>query len=80
MLASLKCNLVIDNLKVPPEKEIVNRLKGFYSNRTTSLISDDTDKNRKRKLSVKASRRTFVSYCYFFDNNITKDVIITSAG
>ena len=43
-------------------KDIMRRLKGFYgSRRNTKVTKEDEVKNKKRKLAVKASRRTYVS-------------------
>jgi hypothetical protein len=48
----------------------MNRLKGFYgSRRSVAMIEEDDEKMKKRKLAVKASRKTYVSIF----------VIITSA-
>ncbi len=48
MVESLKNSLTVDKITVPSEKYMLNRLKGFYSNRrSTVLISDD---NKKKKI------------------------------
>lgn len=60
LLNGLRNNLVACHLKVPTDKELLNRLKGFYrTRRYTIMTKEDAEKNRKRKLSMKASRRTF---------------------
>ena len=47
----------------PPERELVCRIKGFYcSRRNVAVTKGDAEKQRKRKLILKASRQTFVSY------------------
>ncbi len=48
--------------KVPTEKDILRRLKGFYSTRRNTVITNnDRDKSKKRKLMTKANRLTYVS-------------------
>ena len=62
MMVHLKSSLIASNLSVPRNKEIVNRMKSFYTSRRSSkLIKGDTEKLQKRKLAVKASRKTYVS-------------------
>ena len=49
--------------KVPQEKEIYRRLKGFYcSRRSVLLTNEDPEKKKKRKIALKASRQTYVSH------------------
>ncbi len=50
-------------MQVPSEKELLKRIKGFYtSRRHVKITRDDDKKKKKRKLSLKASRLTYVSY------------------
>ena len=63
MVEHLKNSLTASKLIVPKAKELINRLKGFYSSRrNTELLKGNEDKWRKRKLAVKASRLTYVSH------------------
>jgi hypothetical protein len=53
----------ICNNQIPSDKVMLSRIKGYYgSRRNSAVLEDDEEKVKKRKLSMKASRRTYVSY------------------
>ena len=56
------------DMTIPSMADIVKRLKNFYtSRRTVKLNKGDPDKNRARKLAVKANNLTYVSYIHFIE-------------
>ena len=47
---------------MPSEKDIMKRLRGFYATRRNTLtVKVDKERHKKRKLMMKANKRTFVS-------------------
>ena len=61
-------------MQVPPEKDILKRMKGFYSSRrSVALTKNDSIKSKKRKLAVKAIItylcKLLISYSYNCDND-----------
>lgn len=62
ILEAIKNSLRAYEMKIPSEKEVLRRAKGFYSNRRSlQIIKKDEDKRRKRKLAMKVNRSNFVS-------------------
>ena len=61
----VKNSLISRNKKVPSEKVMINRVKGFYSNRRgIELIKLDPEKAKRRRFETKKNRLTFVSLCF----------------
>lgn len=62
LVTTMENSLRAVKLHVPPKRELLKRLKNFYSSRRTQeLTKSDPHKKRKRKLELKANRLTYVS-------------------
>ena len=62
--------IAANKVDVPSKRDIINRTKQFYRTRRGSAVIRDEDKLKKRRWSLKASRRTFVSFASLIKNGL----------
>ena len=63
--------IAANKVDLPSKREIINRIKQFYrTRRGSAIIREDEDKLKKRRWSLKASRRTFVSLASLIKNGL----------